>query len=62
MDYYMWSIIERETNQHPYSTIASLKASIIQVMSKMNRYHLISACEWFQAQIEAVIEAKDGFI
>ena len=62
MDYYVWSVVERETNRHPHSTIAALKAAIVQVMSKMNRDPLITACGRFRARIEAVIEAKGGFI
>lgn len=62
MDYYVWSVVERETNQHPHSTIASLKAAIVKVIPEMNRDHLISACGRFRARIEAVIEANGGFI
>ena len=62
MDYYVWGVVERETNRHPHNTIASLKAAIVQVMSEMNKDHLISACLRFQTCIEAVIEAKVGFI
>lgn len=58
----VWSVIERETNQHSHSTIALLKAAIIQVMSEMNEDHLISAWERFRGRIKAVIEAKGGFI
>lgn len=62
MVYYVWSIVERETNRHPHSTTAAQKAAIVQMMSKMNRDHLIAACGRFRARIEAVIEAKGGFI
>ena len=62
MDYYVWSVVERETNRHPHNTIASLKAAIVQVMSEMNKDHLISACRRFRPRLEAVIEAKGGFI
>jgi hypothetical protein len=62
MDYYVWSVVERETKLHPHSTRATLKAAIVQVMSEMNEDHLLSACHRLQTRIKAVIEAKGGFI
>eukprot|EP00106_Octopus_bimaculoides_P003441 XP_014770883.1 PREDICTED: uncharacterized protein LOC106869593 [Octopus bimaculoides] len=62
MDYYLWSTVERGTNYHPHNAIASGKTTIVQVMSEMNKDHIVSACQRFWFRIEAVIEAEEGFI
>ena len=62
LDYYVWSIVEKEVNEHPHNTKESLKDSIVRVMSNMNTDHLILACKRFRSRIEAVIEAKGDFI
>eukprot|EP00106_Octopus_bimaculoides_P001075 XP_014768517.1 PREDICTED: uncharacterized protein LOC106867953 [Octopus bimaculoides] len=59
MDYSMCRTVEREINCHPHNTIASLK---VQVMSEMNKDHIVSACQRFRSHIEAVIKAEGGFI
>lgn len=59
--YYVWSVIERETNRYLHSTIVSLKAAIVQVRFEINREHLISACGRFRPRTETVIETKGNF-
>lgn len=59
--YYTWRVVERETDRHPHSTVAALKAVIVLLMPKMNRNHLIAVCGRFHTQIEAVIEANGCF-
>lgn len=62
LDYYVWGVLERETNEHSHNTIHSLKAAITRAMSNINKNHLIRACQRFRKRIEAVIEAKGGYI
>lgn len=62
LDYYVWGVVERETNKHAHNTKDSLKAAIGDVMANINKDHLINACSRFRSRIEAVIEAEGGFI
>jgi hypothetical protein len=36
LDYFMWSVCEREVNKQPHNTMASLKAKISEVMADMD--------------------------
>ena len=49
-------------NEHPYNTKDSLKATIVRVMSDMNKEQLIKACNQFRPRIQAVIDACGRFI
>ena len=61
LDYYVWGVVERETNKHPHITPDSLRAAItIRVMTHMD--HLIRACKRFRQRIEAIIAGEDDFI
>ena len=62
LDYYVWSIVEKEVNENPHNAKDSLKTAIVQVMSDMNKDQLIRACNRFRPRIEAVIDASGGFI
>lgn len=62
LDYYVWGVLEKEVNEHYHSTIDSLKATIVRVMSSMDQQHLIKACRRFRSRVEAVIQADGGFI
>lgn len=41
LDYYVWSIIEKNDNEQPHSTKHTLTAAIVQIRSNMNKDHLI---------------------
>ncbi len=58
----MWSEVEREANEHPHNTLASLNAKIFAVMAKIDREVVIPACKRVQPLIEAVFEANEDFI
>jgi hypothetical protein len=45
LDYFMWSVVEREVNKHPHNTLASLNAKILVVMAKIDREVVIPACK-----------------
>ena len=62
LDYYVWGVVERETNKHPHNTISSLKDAITTTMINMNKEHLIRACSRFRSRIESVIAANGDFI
>jgi transposase len=56
LDYFMWSVCEREVNKQPHNTMASLKAKISEVMADMDRKVVIRACKKFRSRIEAVVD------
>ena len=62
LDYYVWGVVERDTNKCPHNTLDSLKSAIKQVMVKMDKAMLTKACARFRPRIEAVIAAEGGFI
>ena len=58
----MWGAVERLTNQRAHNTKDSLKASIKEVMRKMNKEVVARACDRFCSRVERVVEADGGFI
>ena len=46
LDYYVWSVVEKEVNEHPHNTKDYLKAAIVRAMSNMNE-QLIGAWNRF---------------
>ena len=38
LDYYVWVVVERETNKHSHNTLDSLKAAITRVMTHMDKH------------------------
>ena len=58
----MWSVVEKEINEHSHNTKDALKAAIIQVMSDMYKKQLIRAGNWFRPRKGAIIYANGGFI
>jgi hypothetical protein len=43
----MWSTVEREVNYQPHNTLASLRATISEVMANMDREVVIHPCKKF---------------
>lgn len=62
LDYFVWGVVEKETNKHPHNTKDSLRASISSAMMNMNKNHLIAACKHFRSRLEAVIDTEGDFI
>jgi hypothetical protein len=58
----MWCVVDREVNKHPQNILASLKAKISDVMTKIDGEIVILLCQRFWSQIEAVVEATGIFI
>ncbi len=59
---YTWSEFEREDNKMPHSTLASLRAKILEVMADLDREVVICSYKKFWSRIEAVIGACGDFI
>lgn len=62
LDYYVWGVIERDTNKKPHNTKESLKTAVRTAMAEMNSDQLIRACSRFRGRIEVIIAADGGFI
>jgi hypothetical protein len=62
LDYYIWSVFERDVNRSPHNTAASLKAKITDVMANLPRDTMAKACRRFRQRIEAVVEAGGDFL
>ena len=62
LDYHLWGAVERLINHRAHNTKDSLKASIKEVMLKMNKEVVARACSRFRNRVERVIEADGGFI
>jgi hypothetical protein len=52
VDYFMWSVIEREVSKCPHNTLASLKAKVSDVMTDLGREVIIHACKMFWSWIK----------
>jgi inhibitor of nuclear factor kappa-B kinase subunit alpha len=59
LDYFVWGVVERDTNRTPHTTLKSLKAKIKEVMTSMNRNMVKRACGSFRKRLSTVIE-KEG--
>ena len=55
LDYYVWSVVGKEVNEHLHNTKDSLKDVIVPLMSDLNKKQLITAWYWFQPLIKAVL-------
>jgi len=62
LDYYVWGVVERDSNKARHPNVASLQAAIEAAFIKMDRAQLQTACSRFRNRIEAVIEAQGGYI
>jgi hypothetical protein len=58
----MWSTVEREVNKQPHNTLASLRATISEVIADMYREVVIRPWKKFWSRIEAVVDASGEFI
>jgi len=61
LDYYVWGILERESNKHAHNTVDSLRTAILEAVANMDKEFLIKACARFRARLEAVVEAGGGW-
>lgn len=62
LDYYVWGVIERQTNKCRHPNTNSLRAAIESEFTTLNSDQLKLACSCFRRRIEQVIEAQGGYI
>ena len=62
LDYFVWSYIENITNMTSHNTKTSLIAAIHRVFTVLPSALVKKECSKFRIRIEAVIEAKGGYI
>ena len=62
LDYYVWGIVERDSNCHPHNTVEALVAVILDSMGKIPKTHFITPYSHFRRRIEAIIAADGEFI
>lgn len=62
LDYYLWSVLERESNKYSHNTIEALRTAISEAVTNISTDHVINACSRFRSRLEAVIEAKGEWI
>ena len=62
LDYFVWSYVDNITNMTSHSTKASLITAIRRVLAELPPAFVEKACSQFRIHIEAVIEAKGGYI
>jgi hypothetical protein len=62
LDSFMWCEFEREVNEQPQTTLASLRAKILEVMANMDREFVIHSYKKFWSRIEAVVDASGEFV
>ena len=62
LDNFIWSYVENITNMTSHNTKASLIAAIRRVFTELPPALVEKACSQFRIRIEAVIEAKGGYI
>ncbi|QQP36462.1 Uncharacterized protein FKW44_021579, partial [Caligus rogercresseyi] len=61
LDYYVWGVLERESNKRAHNSVVSLKVSIVEAVASMTMEHLVNACTRFRSRLEAVIEVNGGW-
>lgn len=62
LHHYVWSVVERETNQRSYNRIVSLIAAIPRVIFSINTDHMVRASHRCRSRIEAITTTKGGYI
>jgi hypothetical protein len=61
MNYFVWSICERDVNKAPHNTATSLMAKITELMASLLRATVAKACKHFRLRIKAVVKAGSDF-
>ena len=62
LDYFVWSYVENISNMISHNTKSSLVTAISRVFAELPPALVEKACSQFRICIEAVIEAKSGYI
>ncbi len=62
LDYFWWSVIEKEVNVTPHPNLESLKSKIKEVWATYPAAMIEKACAKFQPRLEAVVAAEGSWI
>uniref|UniRef100_T1HXZ5 Tc1-like transposase DDE domain-containing protein n=1 Tax=Rhodnius prolixus TaxID=13249 RepID=T1HXZ5_RHOPR len=62
LDYYVWSLVERDIKKSRHPNVASLKAAIEAAFADKDRDTSKCACTCFSPRMEAVIQGSGGSI
>lgn len=62
LDYYVWGAVERITNKTACANKVELRSRICQAFQDLSPVVVKHACSSFRSRLEAVINAKGGFI
>lgn len=62
LDYYVWGVVERDTNKSRHPNVDSLKKAIQARFKKLKGEELKRACQRFRPRLEAAIAADGGYI
>lgn len=60
LDYYVWSIVEKQVNKRPHNTIESVKEAIADVMGSLRPNDVCAACSSFRRRLQSVVDADGG--
>ncbi|QQP37983.1 Transposable element tcb2 transposase [Caligus rogercresseyi] len=61
-DYYLWGVLERDTNKRAHNTVDSLKAAIIQAVANLSSEQVAHVVGRFRHRVEAVIVKGGSWI
>ncbi len=61
LNYYVWGVVERESNKRAHPNMDSLRQAIITAVTNLNKDYLVNACRRFRARLEAVIAAEGNW-
>ena len=62
LDFFVWSVAERDTNRSPHNTKQSLINSIMEVFANFDREAMETACSRVRPRLEEVVAANGDFI
>ncbi len=62
LDYFIWSVCERDDNEAPNDTATLLMAKITEVIPTLSRATLAKACMGLWQRIETVVELAAIFL
>ena len=61
-DYWLWSKVEKVSNNDAHTRIGSLKSAIKRGFWSISREHTVNACKSFRRRIQFVIDAGESHI
>ena len=62
LDHFIWGVLETKTNNRFHPNMESIRQSVIEEFSLLERDLVIKACKVFRTRIEQAIAANGGYI